>query len=400
MPLMSIKQVQGGEELQGNVKALLDIIGKDKDAFFNEMLNWLLSEAPQDFNPQIFRNSKLVKLVSSAITANNESDVPTKTPYLSFIEENNEPFTLKSELFYDRDENGEFIGEEKTIWDGIMEYSVDTSTWTVWDGTEINSSNDGKLYVRGTNNSIVHNDAVHLGFILSEDKRIQCLGNIENLLDYATVATGNHPVMGDNCFENLFAANDSLVSAPELPATVLTKACYQSMFQECFSLAQAPDLPATTLATGCYCRMFENCASLVTAPELPATVLAPDCYKRMFCYCTALTTAPELPATTLADSCYSSMFENTALVVAPALPASILKANCYAGMFSYCESLTTAPQFPATTLASNCYYRMFRESSSLTGTIHCAASTASDPERLDAKANISPDATATVVYDL
>ena len=185
MPLINMKQVQGGKELQGNVNALLDIIGKDKDAFFNEILNWLLSEAPQDFNPEILRNSKLVKLVSSAVTVNNESDVPTKTPYLSFIEENGEPFALKTK-------------NTSKNWDGILEYSTDTLTWTTWTGAEISSSNDGKLYLRGTGNTkITEESNGDSSFVLKYGKRIQCIGNIETLLDYATVLTGNHPAMAN-----------------------------------------------------------------------------------------------------------------------------------------------------------------------------------------------------------
>ena len=56
--------------------------------------------------------------------------------------------------------------------------------------------------------------------------------------------------------------------------------------------------------------MFRYCQSLITAPELPATTLANGCYFLMFCECESLTTAPELPATTLSNSCYARMFEN------------------------------------------------------------------------------------------
>jgi len=243
MPLINMKQVQGGKELQGNVSALLDIIGKDKDAFFNEILNWLLSEAPQDFNPEILKSSKLAMLVSSAVNVNNKPDAPSKTPYLSFIEENGKTFTL--------------MGGE---WDGTMEYSTDTENWSTWDGTEINSSNSGGLYLRGTGNTIVSQN--FSTFRLTSGKRIQCLGNIENLLDYVAVSAGNHPVMSGSCFEMLFMDCDSLTVAPELPATTLTISCYSEMFENCTSLTTAPELPATTLADNCYNMMFYNCTSL------------------------------------------------------------------------------------------------------------------------------------------
>lgn len=288
MSMTSIKQINGGKELQGDVHALLNIVGKDKEAFFNEILNWLLSEAPQDFNPEILRSSKLVKLVSSAVTVNNESDVPTKTPYLSFIEENGEPFTLKTNNLAKN-------------WDGTLEYSTDTQNWSEWDGAEISSSSDGKLYLRGIGNSKI-TGSINIQFVLTDNKRIQCLGNIENLLDYATVSAGNHPVMADFCYSSIFCDCTSLTAAPALPATTLTKICYSKMFSGCTSLTQAPELPATILIKNCYTQMFKGCTSLTKAPEeLPATTLAGNCYSSMFADCTSLTGTIHCPASTAND---------------------------------------------------------------------------------------------------
>lgn len=281
MSMTSIKQINGGKELQGDVHALLNIVGKDKEAFFNEILNWLLSEAPQDFNPEILRSSKLAMLVSSAVMVNNEE--PEK-PYLSFVEENNEPFTLKT---------------SGKSWDGALEYSTDTENWSEWDGTEISSSNDGKLYLRGTGNTRITKGN---GFSLTIDKRIQCLGNIENLLDYRTVEAGNHPVMAESCYDSMFYGCSSLIQAPELPATTLTTSCYTLMLGECTSLTQVPELPATTLANYCYGAMFFACTSLTQVPELPAATLADGCYTSMFSECTSLTGTIHCPASTASDS--------------------------------------------------------------------------------------------------
>jgi hypothetical protein len=281
-------------------------------------------------------------------------------PCLSFIEENDEPFTLQTE-------------NDSKNWDGTLEYSIDTKNWSEWDGTEINSSDDGKLYLRGTGNSNVTSYG-NSCFVLTDEKRIQCLGNIEALLDYKTVGAGRHPKMGNNCYNNMFYNCASLTQAPELPAITLTDRCYKDMFYACSSLAQAPELPATTLAHECYNTMFYNC--------------------------TSLTAAPELPATTLAESCYEGMFEGCAsLIKTPKLPAATLELHCYYAMFRDCSSLTQAPDLPATTLANACYNSMFEGCASLAGAIHCPASTANDANRPDADANI-PAGTAIVVYDL
>ena len=335
MSMTSIRQINGGEELQGDVRALLNIVGKDKEAFFNEILNWLLAEAPKDFSPEILRSSKLVKLVSSAINVNNELDTLAKAPHISFIEENGEQFTLKT-------------SNTAANWDGTLEYSTNTQDWTTWNGSEISSSKNGKLYLRGTNNTRI--SYVTKSFKLTSGKRIYCVGNIENLLDHPTVTIGKHPTM----------AND----------------CYMAMFQGCDSLITAPSLPASALTSQCYVSMFHGCTSLMTAPELPAMTLANYCYSQMFHGCTSLTTAPELPATTLVDGCYNQMFQG-------------------------CTSLTTAPsQLPAAKLANRCYSMMFYQCTSLTNTIHCPVSISNDSNRLNANTNNLPAKTATVVYDL
>ena len=253
-------------------------------------------------------------------------------------------------------------------WDGTLEYFDSDKTWTVWDGTTTLSAvdNDGEyvLYLRGTGNTkigyySVDNDDYIPWTINGTD--VRCDGNIETLLDYATVEAGQHSTMEDDCFAGLFMGCTALTQAPTLPATTLAPYCYNSMFQGCTALTQAPALPATTLAEACYSHMFHDCTSLTQAPNLPATTLANNCYENMFYGCTSLTQAPALPATTLATYCYRHMFGGcTSLTQAPALPAITLGYSCYENMFFGCTSLTQAPALPATMLANYCYNNMFR----------------------------------------
>lgn len=274
-------------------------------------------------------------------------------PYLSFL--GNEDFTLKT---VDTTKN----------WDGMLEYSTDTTTWNTWDGTEISSAGHN-LYLRGTGNTRITGDSKGSMFVFTgtDALKIACKGNIENLLDYETVSAGGHPAMADNCYQGMFYGCTALTTPPELPATTLAVSCYLAMFDGCTSLTTAPVLPATTLAGSCYQYMFNGCTALTTPPELPATTLADYCYYYMFQDCRALTTAPALPATTLAVSCYDGMFFGcSSLTTAPSLPATTLTNNCYQGMFYSCTSLTTAPALPATTLAGSCYRYMFYGCASLT----------------------------------
>ena len=228
-------------------------------------------------------------------------------------------------------------------WDGTLEYFTSDRTWTTWDGTIILSAhnNDGEyvLYLRGTGNTKITGNGTNKNWIITGTD-IKCIGNIENLLDYATVASGKHPTMAQYCYQYMFSGCTSLTHAPALPATTLNQYCYSGMFSGCTSLTQAPALPATTLANNCYQYMFHGCTALTQAPALPATTLAIYCYSSMFHGCTALTQAPALPATTLSTSCYSSMFDGcTALTQAPALPATTLSTSCYSFMFRGCTSL-------------------------------------------------------------
>ena len=227
-------------------------------------------------------------------------------------------------------------------WDGTLEYFTSDSAWTVWDGTKnlVANANEGAyaLYLRGTKNTVITGNNGGSWYLNGTD--VKCIGNIENLLDYATVESGEHPTMSDSCYEGMFDGCTSLARAPELPATTLAASCYAIMFRNCTNLTHAPILPATTLATSCYESMFEGCTSLTQAPELPATTLADHCYSCMFQSCPSLAQAPILPATTLPGYCYYQMFRNcTNLTYAPILPATTLADSCYNNMFHSCVSL-------------------------------------------------------------
>ena len=172
-------------------------------------------------------------------------------------------------------------------WDGTLEYSADNATWVEWDGTTALASGTGNvLYLRGTGNTVISGAQTARWVITGSG--VACSGNIETLLDYATVEDGGHPTMGEACFYYLFANNTSLVSAPELPATTLSQYCYYRMFSWCSNLASVPELPATELASNCYAYMFAECTSLTAPVDLPATTLLAYCYRSMFTSCSGI----------------------------------------------------------------------------------------------------------------
>ena len=164
-------------------------------------------------------------------------------------------------------------------WDGTMEYSTDATTWTAWDGSAITSAigvNDDAgyyvVYLRGTGNTVFVGGTVEgaTGFTLNGIS-IQCKGNIEMLLDYATAEVGGHPSMGEKCFYSLFENCTALATPPELPAIDLSERCYASMFYGCSHLVAAPELPAQTIPRMAYYAMFSSCSSLAYLPVINAT---------------------------------------------------------------------------------------------------------------------------------
>lgn len=176
-------------------------------------------------------------------------------------------------------------------WDGKLYYSTDTTTWAEWTGTEVNATEVGgiyALYFRGTGNTKMTGDFSNEDGWTLNGGSISCTGNIESLLDYETVAAGQHPTMGGYCYHYMFSGCTNLTTAPSLPATTLMTSCYAYMFRGCTNLTTAPSLSATTLATSCYVGMFNGCTSLTTVPSLPATALKQSCYAGMFRDCTKI----------------------------------------------------------------------------------------------------------------
>ena len=171
--------------------------------------------------------AKYVKTEQGYIDIPNLALAPFKSecePYLTFSSLNN--FTLS-------------VNDRAKHWDGTLEYFTSDKIWTTWDGTSyLNAVSDYGgyvLYLRGIGNSVITGKNDKYKWVLNGNN-IACVGNIENLLDYTIVESGDHPTLADGC--------------------------YAYMFQGCTALTQAPSLPATTLELGCYASMFMGCTSL------------------------------------------------------------------------------------------------------------------------------------------
>ena len=150
------------------------------------------------------------------------------------------------------------------LWDGEIEYT-NGSGWKTWDGSKITSGVNGSdhcIYLRGVGNSEIIGGNYRDAKWSIIGTNIACNGDIDLLLDYSSVKSGNRPVMADYCYSHMFRDCTSLTAAPSLPATTLTYNCYRFMFHGCTSLTATPSLPATTLAESCYGSMFYGCEKI------------------------------------------------------------------------------------------------------------------------------------------
>lgn len=194
-------------------------------------------------------------------------------------------------ITFRNDDNEEFTLFGSKTWDGVVEYSTDTTCWNEWNGEAITSAN-GKLYLRGYDNTTFYNgDGVR--FKLSN--AAGCYGNIQTLLQ----CDAPPEYVSDHCYYNMFYANGKLTHTPELPATTLAPYCYSYMFSGCSSLTDLPELPATTLPEYCYVGMFSQCSNI----RLSAAQT--DVYNIEYRIPTADT------GTLLATNALNNMFSNT-----------------------------------------------------------------------------------------
>ena len=291
----------------------------------------------------------------------NADEVPepfSASKYLTFTSEGTSTISLKN--------TG---GNEPVLY-----YSTDQDNWSKWDYGELSFSANAPLYLCGSNPDGFSSSTAVCSYFASSGDLYHVSGDVMSLIDKDTDQLS---LPCEYCFVYLFYHCTNLASAPDLPATTLSKSGYRSMFNGCMALTDAPALPATELADACYYSMFSNCTGLVNAPEeLPAMAVPGYAYRGMFNNCTSLETGPVLPATTLDEACYEAMFYAcSGLTSAPELPATELSFACYHFMFWGCTSLTEAPELPATTLTEDCYNCMFYGCSSLLATPALPATT-------------------------
>lgn len=238
---------------------------------------------------------------------------------------------------------GKILWKKSGALDGVtLQYSKNGGAWTditaTSAGAEIAVVAGDVLKFKGTGPTGV-NASNYCYFNVIDGVTFNTSGSVMSLIG------GDDVVLSGYCFYGLFMECLGLLSAPELPATILASSCYQQMFQGCTGLTRAPELPATTLASQCYANMFRNCSGLTSAPELPATSLADYCYYYMFDNCTGLINAPELPATSLAQSCYAFMFNGCTGLSSVICLATDISASYHPCFYNWLTNVSSTGTF-------------------------------------------------------
>lgn len=256
-----------------------------------------------------------------------------------------------------------------------FQYSVAYGAWEDLTSDAVTFGGyDGDLRLRGKSETGTWDATAGKGTISfgKEDVPIRCSGDIRTLIDWENYETVN---TGSAVFRSLFENCKVLLTAPDLPSTVLGRNSYRYMFQGCVSLSSCPDLPAESAPAYAYQSMFDGCSSITAMPEIAATSIGDECMKRMFAECVKLQTSTDLkvvefikdavPAEYSMYYCQEMFLNCTSLKTAPALPAENLGQRCYTYMFKGCTNLEKAPALPARELVFWCYRLMFEGCTSL-----------------------------------
>ena len=236
---------------------------------------------------------------------------------------------------------------QNTQWNGTMQYSYDNGqNWSTFSGGGANSGYDRAtssyiLLLRGIGNSHLKTSNDSIGaFRFTSGTDISVSGNLESLLDYTTVALGNHPTMDNYCFAYLFSGTP-ITDASDLVLPIpSTEYCFANMFRSCTSLVYSiKNLNTITTQPSCCRGMFYGCSNMITIPRVDSGVdLASYSCREMFRGCS------KIKISTTQDSEYINEYK---------IP-TLSNANATNNMFySTGGSFTGAPTANTTYYTSN-----------------------------------------------
>lgn len=158
-------------------------------------------------------------------------------------------------------------------WDGTLEYNTDpddpSSTWTIWNGEQI-SGGDGSICIRGTNNTYLSAKDDAKRWLAASDQEgalVDIEGNIENLLDYQSVAQDIHPPVAMACFRRLFESysgdNNIYRKTPKIGCTIVGQNAFREMFKNATNINTISALHVESVTMGyAFYDMYNGCSSI------------------------------------------------------------------------------------------------------------------------------------------
>ncbi len=143
------------------------------------------------------------------------------------------------------------------------------------------------------------------------------------------------------CLNHTFTDCTNLITAPEIPNTVVTM---YGAFSGCSSLINAPKIPSSVSLASGLLETFMNCTSLVTPPDLSEATNVKS-MEYTFKGCTSLTSLPVIPDSV--TSVNGTFYGCSSLVDASGFttPAQI---TSWPSTFYNCYALKVAPKIPET----------------------------------------------------
>ena len=163
-------------------------------------------------------------------------------------------FSLHTRAYVDGSECG---------WDGTVYYSTNYGlSWTTWDYTTQIIASSGSLCLRGIGNTTITAGISYWLITPTGSATVAASGNIEDLLDYTVVASGEHPSVGTAAFSQLFYNCSCLTSAPDIMCTSLPDQACMMMFVDCTSLVQLPRFAATSFGSLACMNIFSGCSQI------------------------------------------------------------------------------------------------------------------------------------------
>lgn len=161
-----------------------------------------------------------------------------------------------------------------------LEISTDGVNWQEWtpvlDDYSYMLSAGQTLCIRNTSSTFVPlstSNSDYWRFVF--DNTVKASGSVMSMScndETITEIGGN----GYN-FVFLFYNATTLTTAPELPATILTKYCYSAIFYGCTALKTTPILPAEIIPEGSYSYMFGSCGHVNNIKTSMTDISAVNC---------------------------------------------------------------------------------------------------------------------------